>query len=357
MNKNIDTIKINGKRFNAKTGHAYASRSIDGVLAKNVTATVLPDTRPVHKPLVSSVKKPVMDITRSPAKHAVKRQTQPGQTLMRRGLNKPTSSLKRTTKLTVANNSKGTVTIANIAIKQSAAVIDQKKTLHAQKILKSELITRFADLNTKASKALAGGRGVNLSAKASRAVVASAHDKSGLAKQPSMDIFERALAHAKSHEQKSPTKTKQRKLNVLASSLAVLVLAGFVGFQNLPTMKLQYASSRAGFKAEMPGYRPAGFSVGKLSYQAGAVNLNFHSNSDSRAFAISQKLSAWDSQALRDNYVTSSGQKYRTVDAAGRTIYLYGNNNATWVNGGVWYQVQSAGSLSERQLTDIASSM
>lgn len=362
-----DIIILNGQHFNAKTGKAVTAKpgtkampNVDGILPKHVTGAVLKKPITYGQPIKSVVKKPVMDMARTPATHVPKRSLQPGQTLMRRALAKPAPTLKRQTKVLVPNAAKAGVTIANLKPKTSAATVDNKKMQHAQLIPKSDLVSRFS------FGAVVGSSGLSLSAAASRAVIASHHVASGLAKQPSLDMFERALAQASGHEQKTPTHVKkslksarkgQRRLNLAASTLAVLMLGGFIGYQQMPNMKFQYASSRAGFHAALPTYRPAGFSLGKLSYQAGAVNVNFHSNSDDRAFAISQKVSDWDSQALRDNFVASSGQPYHTTESGGRTIYLYGNNNATWVNSGVWYQVSAGSSLNESQLTQLAASM
>ena len=362
-----DIIILNGQHFNAKTGQAVvaksgtkAARNVDGILPKHVTGAVLKKPAPLRQPLTTVVQKPVMDMVRTPAADVPKRPLQPGQTLMRRALAKPAPSLKRQTKVLVPNSASAAVTVANLTPKTSVAVVDDKKLQHAQTVSKSNLVSRFsagASVQTAA---------VSLSAAASRAVIASQQAAHGLAKQPSLDIFERALAQAHGHQEKTPAHVKktlkrarkgQRLVNVAASALAVLLLAGFIGYQQLPNMKFQYASSQAGFHAALPSYRPAGFALGKLSYTAGAVNVDFHSNSDDRAFAISQKASGWDSQALKENFVASSGQSYHTAEAAGRTIYLYGNNNATWVNGGVWYTVQAGNSLTESQVTALAASM
>ncbi|MDL2342501.1 MAG: hypothetical protein QFB87_05505 [Patescibacteria group bacterium] len=368
MTKHSDTIIINGQHFNARTGlpvtakpgAAKKVRTVDGILPQHVTATVL--AKPVHytQPLKTVVKKPVMDVTREPARNLPKRSLQPGQTLMRQATAKPAHSLKRHTKVLTANPAKAGVTVAHVTPKTSAAVIDSRKLQHANDVARSKLISRFTEAT------VVSGPTVRLTAAASHAVVASQQAAYGLAKQPSLDLFERALAKAKSHEQATPKHVKrtlkqaskqQRRLNLAASGLACLLLVAFIAYQNMPNIKFQYASSRAGFHAALPGYRPAGFSVGKLNYQAGTVSVSFHSNSDDRSFAITQKPSGWDSQTLRENFVATNGQQYHTAEAGGRTIYLYGDSNATWVNGGVWYQVTTAGSLNERQLTQLASSM
>lgn len=364
MKQHSDTIIINGTHFNAQTGQPLAAgakarqvpRNVDGILPQHIAGAVLKN--PNHRePLRSTATKPIMDIARTPAKHLPKRQTQAGQTLMRRALTKPTPGLKRTTKVHTPNGSQAAVSIANVTPKTSAAVVSDRKLQHAQKITKSRLIRRFSETSIVTTSPT----------RPSQRTIAGQQLAASLASHTNPSLFEAALARANSHQQSTPEHvekalrkgSKQKKLvNFAASSVAVLLLAGFVGYQNLPAMKFQYASRQAGFRAELPDYQPSGFSIGKLSYQTGAVSVDFHSNSDSsRAFAITQKPSAWDSQTLRDNFVAIKGEGYHVTSAGGRTVYVYGNNNATWVNGGVWYTVQTNGSLSERQLTQLASSM
>lgn len=368
MKHQNDIIIINGQHFNVQSGHpvamkaaAKAAKSVDGILPKHVTATVLQKPADYSRPVTSVAKKPVMDIIRPGAHHIAKHPLQSGKTLMRRSLVKPTASLKRRTKIVAVHQQKALVTIANVTPKTSAATVNHQKLKKSLSITKSGLINRFA------AKTSSFSQQPSLSHTASSAIIANQQAAHGLAKQPSMDIFELALARATGHQQTTPahvTKTLKksnrgkRRLNFAAASLAIVVLVGLIAYQNIPRLKFQYASSQAGFHAILPAYRPSGFSLGRLSYQAGAVSANFRSNSDDRAFAIVQKASGWDSQTLRDNFVAAIGQQYHTAVAAGRTIYLYGDNNATWVNGGVWYQVQAkAGSLNERQLTELASSM
>jgi len=60
---------------------------------------------------------------------------------------------------------------------------------------------------------------------------------------------------------------------------------------------------------------------------------------------------------LLSNFITPSYPQHQTVQASGLTIYLYNDHSATWVNGGIWYVVQSDGSLNDRQLIDLATSL
>src|SRR5581483_11461597 len=180
------------------------------------------------------------------------------------------------------------------------------------------------------------------------------------------DIFEQAIAYARSHEQPTPkalgtlkAKHSHRKHNKIAgvfASIAMLAaLSGFIFWQNRTDIELQLASARSGVPASMPAYKPDGYAIKGLTYSPGTVTIGFSSHTGS--FNVVQKSSNWDSETLLQNYVATSGQAYNAYQAAGRTVYVYGNDNATWVNGGIWYQIKDSGQLSKSQLINLATSM
>lgn len=135
-----------------------------------------------------------------------------------------------------------------------------------------------------------------------------------------------------------------------------MLIVGVVAYFNVPALSMRMASTRAGFQAKLPGYSPLGFSFGNLSYGPGNVTVSYKSD-DSHKFDITQRTSDWDSQALLSNFVASANKAYQTYERAGRTIYFFGNNTATWVDNGVWYTVNGNNSLSKNQLLDLASSL
>jgi hypothetical protein len=97
--------------------------------------------------------------------------------------------------------------------------------------------------------------------------------------------------------------------------------------------------------------------AGPVQYSAGQITISYKSNSDDRNFQLVQRNSDWNSQSLLNNFVTREDEKYLTYQDKGKTIYVYDGNNATWVSGGIWYQVEGKSSLSSDQLLKIASSL
>lgn len=148
-----------------------------------------------------------------------------------------------------------------------------------------------------------------------------------------------------------------RLATILTSSLALLILAGYLTYINLPNISMRVAATRAGISANYPNYQPDGYHfAGPITYQPGEVNISFKSNTNDRNFMIKQKASTWDSQAVLDNYVSKKTGTYLTYQERGLTIYSFGNR-AAWVNGGLLYTVEGNAPLSSDQLLRIATSM
>ena len=185
------------------------------------------------------------------------------------------------------------------------------------------------------------------------------------------DLLEQALQAAQGHNEPAYKHKKKahhriaKKLGISARAVAIsttvmagLLIGGFYAYQNVPRLAMRVASSRAGVKANLPSYNPSGFSFnGPVQYSSGQVVVDYKSNVDERNYRLTQQNSTWSSDTLLNNFLVSNGKQYQTYQDRGRTIYIYDNNNATWVDGGVWYQIEGQSQLSSDQLVRIASSL
>ncbi len=144
---------------------------------------------------------------------------------------------------------------------------------------------------------------------------------------------------------------------VLATAAAVVLMAGYVWVQNYPKLALQAASSKAGLAASLPGYVPSSYNLAHTDTAPGVVTLSFSSPSVAGLLKIAQTRTTWDSSSLLDNFVAKKADDYATVQAQGLTIYLFNNNQATWVNHGTWYSIEGAAKLSREQILKIAYSL
>lgn len=311
-----------------------------------------------HKP-----KKPVMDIARPSPRTAKPHTPEKAQTLSRTAVKKPAKPATVSKTVTKAKH------IPVITAGTSARPVDATRLAEAQKVPQSQLITHFTPTVVPQAN---HPHAVKPKPSARPAVDIAPHVSAPLMPQPvaqPTNIFEHALQQATAHEapllSKKALKTRKqhksaRGLKVATGMLVVLAIGGFVAYQNMTAVTLKLASRKAGFVASLPRDVPSGYSRGDLKYEAGLVAVSFQSNSDKRNYAVTEKLSNWDSQTLRENFVTTTANNsFQTIEAAGQTIYLFGTSTktATWVSGGVWYQVDSAGSLSDHQLIELATSM
>jgi hypothetical protein len=367
VHKTNNIIKINGQHYDATTG-ALVTSAVPGsesVAARSPKPITVTEARP--EPVKPSAVRPA---ARQPGKQPAGRGPKPSRTLMRRAVHKPGPSLKRRVKAQGHTDTLAETPLGLIKSSHSVQQLDAKRLQHASQVAKSHFVRHFSPPEAKTGgqvPAAPASQPDTAAAKVLARPAAPTAQPAGQARPAkhsptTADLLSRAIEQATSHQQPPPAQPAGRgraKRNVAigaAIGLPVLVL-GLIVTQNLSSVRLQTASAKAGFSASLPDYHPAGFSLGQLNYSAGVVAAQFHSNSDNRGYTITQKQSLWDSADLRDNFVATSDPGYQTVQAGGRTIYLYGQGEATWVNNGIWYVIQGNGSLSEHQLVELASSL
>jgi hypothetical protein len=284
---------------------------------------------------------------------------------MRNSVNKPSDSLKRHAKAQGHIDALVDKPAARLQPKASVASLDSHRLEHARKTPKSQAVSRFSKHPVGSTAAPQPLPQVPQPTHKPHGDTVQQHPAVARRPQPDQasvigEMVERALRNATSHEQTYSLPKRRRVPSPLASvgiiAAALVIMGGFVAYQNVTNIKVRLASSKAGFAASAPDYHPAGYHLSKLDAAPGVVALNFQNSAD-KSYAITEKTSDWDSDALRDGFLATSGQTYQTVQTAGQTLFLYGQNAATWVNRGVWYQVQSSGSLSNQQLVQLATSL
>ncbi len=171
--------------------------------------------------------------------------------------------------------------------------------------------------------------------------------------------IEQALAKSKPNKKEvKNAKRGKRLMSIATGSLALVLLAGYVTYINMPSLSVRVAAMQSGVAATYPSYQPAGYSLrGPVAYEDGQVTMKFASNTSRQNFTLNQSRSTWDSSALLDNYVqqASNGQ-YQTYNDSGLTIYVYGTD-AAWVNGGILHTISGDASLSNEQIRHLATSM
>lgn len=356
MAKNV--IELNGQKYDALTGKIV-----------NASAGSQKPTKKVHqgpKHLDGFTRRPGATAT---VTHKAHHQPAKSTTLMRAAVKKPVAPAK------IHAKTAATTPVASKHPKSSAKVLSETvrpgRIIRATHIPQSNLISKFgqaaAAIKTEAL-AVKPAPAPTKQPKAAAAAPAIVNHPAQTVVQA--DPFQSAIEQAISHEQPKTKKTKAhhrlakklhispRIANLAGITLVALAISGFIAYQNLPELAMRVAATRAGLHASLPSYQPSGFSMaGPIQYQPGEVTLNYKSNSDNRKFNVVQKNSSWNSETLLENYVTTKNKPYQTFQANGRTIYIYDGNKATWVDGGIWYNIDGQSNLNSDQLLRIAGSL
>lgn len=328
VSKNNNILHINGKKYDARTGAVLDHGAQTKLSVKHT-------------------------ISRAPARHAKPHPQKSSRTLMRHIVKKPVAHKKA-----VKNASEHAVAKSTVALKHSVRKVNQHRVARANKIGQSKLISHFRAIQPTAYTATSTPTPPSA---ATSPVAPAPKATPHTTKSKTASLLDNALKNARSHEQpphKLPKKRPHKRLaGIGATAALVAVIIGIIVTQNLSDIQLQMASAKAGFAVSMPTVQPAGYSLGELTYTAGSATTNFQSNSDDRAYTITQKKSDWSSMALRDIFVTGLDPYFETIQLGDRDIYIYNDSNATWVDDGIWYTVQSDGALSNKQLIDLAGSL
>jgi hypothetical protein len=177
-------------------------------------------------------------------------------------------------------------------------------------------------------------------------------------KSPTDALLERALQQAQSHEEPPIATGKSKvwqRLSFVGIPAVVLALV-IIGAHSFTSIELRVASAKIGFSASLPAYHPAGYTLGQLKYSTGVFASKFHNNNGQR-YTITQGTTSWTTTDLLTNYINNTTPNYQVVRIGNLTVYLYGNGNATWVSHGIWYQINSDGSLNESELINVANSL
>ncbi len=185
-----------------------------------------------------------------------------------------------------------------------------------------------------------------------------------IAHVPATTQKEQAIVKALNNSKKQSVKKQSVKkrfpriFSVASASLAVLLLAGYLTYINMPTLSIKVAAVRSGIDASYPGYRPSGYSLdGPIAYNDGSVSMRFAANAGPQNFVVGEQASSWDSSAVLENYVTpKTGDNYVTYSDGGLTIYTF-NGDAAWVNDGILYTISGDAPLSNDQVRRIATSL
>jgi hypothetical protein len=342
-------ITINGRTYDAITGMPVTDAKVQAQVVQRLQAAPKAPAAPsqAHKAAVRPAMR-TMDVAPAAARsvrpahapaQAVHQVTQKSHTLYRKALKKPDVAEAQAKPAVERSPS-----ISKFATEQ-AKVMQQE----AAPLKKAEAIAP-ASVHPHMVKIMQ-----QQAAAAPQKQLTGSDLKEQLIKERLAEVSDRPEKH---HKKVGWLGRQQRMVTILSSTLALLILGGYLTYITLPSISLRVAASRAGVNANMPEYKPDGYSLdGPITYSPGEVVISYKSNTeDTSGYKIVQKATNWDSQAVLDNYVAKLTDNYLTFQERGVTVYTFGNK-AAWVNGGLLYTIEGNAALSSDQILRVATSI
>lgn len=382
MGKQKNTITLNGKIYDAKSGglldnrpgsnasHKKQPKTIDGVY-QNSTAKVSSSKQKITVSMGAINSAP--NKHRQPAArgtHHNHRKQEHAKTLMRAAVKKPVALRPGKISAVVADAKALHSAAFTLSIKKH---VSEDRVKRAGAVPKSRFVKRFVSVE---ETPITVSKTDHIPVKKPPQEPISYHHETIIKNslpgptKPAEKLFAEALSKAVSHEQSKPQKARKHRVakrlglkprvaNTLAVLATVFALGGFVAYQNTANIAMRVASAKAGIEGSLPGYRPAGFALDRdIQTSPGKIVINFSSNSDNRAFTITESTSNWNSDTLLDSFVLASGQPYEKLETGDwQTVFKYGDANATWVDGGIWYRIDGNSALTSSQLAQIIRSL
>ncbi len=371
--KHQHLVQLNGQLYDAVTGVRIGESPTPAKTPKAHSAThrstrrtAAPKTAVKHP---AAPKQAAVVHSVQHAKKAQTKRTQQSKTLMRTSVKSPAriKEEKRIQRQSAAQKTRS----EHIFNPSHDITTDPNRVLRSMHIERSGLISRFGPdsqhQQTKQAVVAVAQPPAHVVSKTPAPQRSAATAPQPRPQISAQDPFAVALSKATSHTQPQPKKPnpfqrtarrigiKPRSLAIGGATLAVLVVAGALARYNAPYVALKMASSEAGIQATLPSYQPAGYSMQPIQADDGQVSVTYHSNSDDRSFKLIQRASNWNSSGLLENVV--EGRNHQVYQASGRTVFVYDNNTATWVDGGIWYKIEGNTTLGSDQLLRIVDSM
>jgi hypothetical protein len=273
-------LTLNGRRYDALTGHpaAEAPNQTKGHIISDFVGPVsspiqvappvpAPTELPQPPVTVTPPGSRVMDVTRSTS-HIRPRKQQPAHTLVRSAVSKPKPGLKSQTKVNAPTRGLSVQDFA-VAPKLSVNEVNPHRQRRATQVTKSQSISRFSDGTVVGAVEPSPQQLAAVSTQAPSDLSSVALAKEGATdagEQPpskSQALFERAIAASESQTAKPADSKKLSKqahkqakaaakakkpvhhhlASVVAASVAVLAIGGFIGLQNKDSLTLRFADA------------------------------------------------------------------------------------------------------------------
>lgn len=147
-----------------------------------------------------------------------------------------------------------------------------------------------------------------------------------------------------------------RPTAVVMTVIGLALLGVFLWQMNATDVQVKLASIRAGLTASVPGFVPGGWSKAQ-SLKASDGGVSYELVKDGKTLKVEQQKTNWDSQAVLEQFVLKHSTDYLALQSQGLTIYMYGDNQAAWVNQGTFYTLSGDHGIEQDDIIRMATSL
>ena len=394
MSQNRTTIEINGQHYDAQTGRLLSGsaphnpangKSLDGV------------ARHQRAHLSETPKQHIHAVKHAPhAADSVHHTTHKSATLQRRLVKKPAAVHKDTAR--PAPIHPNAAPAASKAIHHKSAKLSRHgfvdgsfahkdltpstKVQRAHTVARSHAISRFGTLSSEGVIKRVAPLKVRRAPHSAHETIERPHHEAPLpilraepdffarSAAETSNLLERSIELATAHQATPHRKTSHRRrvahklgihpglVNIGAAAFVGLLLIGFFAYQNTTKIAMSMAAHRSGMAVSAPTNIPSGYRLGgPIKYATGMVAFTYTTPGADKEFTLSQQTSEWTSSTLFSNMFADGTVAYQTLQSNGLTIYTYGQGNATWVSGGLRYDITGDAGLTSDQITRLATSL
>lgn len=174
------------------------------------------------------------------------------------------------------------------------------------------------------------------------------------------DMFVRAIASAshfvdlKEHHTKQRRAAKRHAISMATGFAALLVIAGFATYINMPSVQIRIAGIQAGVNATQPNFQKAGFAYGGVQASDGKRVIGLRANGGN--YTLLERATNWDGETMITTVssVNANGApNYTTVKVGANTVYRFAPTQATWVKNGTWYHLSGTHAVTDSQLASL----
>ena len=366
-------LEINGKRYDATTGRiiqadnasvtpaAVSGRNIDGVVSapKSSATHQAPKVR-TSVPHISSTRG-IHDITlnRRP-------KLQKSQTLMRQMVKKPTTAVhahvpqpESNSQISVQNKSYAAAKNNQARLHRAMSMTTHSAVAKFQPHSAHRVDPKIVPLSVRSEQTDQHAPAVQISAQP--APQKHAHNAQKFVESQ----LEKAVAQRSNtpHHQSKPFykrafRKPKKSLSFAAATLAVLLLAGFLAYQNTAYASFLIARRGAGLAVGIPTGIPSNFALSnKVEYTKGQIVMTYHSRVDDRKFTVTLlENDDLTTESLKDA-IKNTATSYQTYQSGGVTLLITGPGEADWIDGDLRYSISGDSGLTSEQLASIATSL